>query len=199
MATGLVAACGSSGGAGTPQAVATPATASDAMSAGTPAPSSAAATPVPAAVSAVPVAASGGVPSSPVACTLITAAEAKAALGEDVAAGRNPGLGENNCVFSGQPSYGIKFVQITVIDPAEFTPNQQSVAGSFTVTPVSGVGDAAYYKKVLLPNTGGESIIDLSVQKGQTTFSIAVVNHSAPDAPIMAAEKTLAMAALGRI
>lgn len=183
LLTGLVAACTTSGNAGSSQA--------DATVVG--------ATQVAAGATATSTSPAGGAPSTPVACTLITADEVRAALGEPVSPSTNSGAGENTCVFSGQSSYGINFVEITVINPAEFTPTQQSVPGSFTVTPVTSIGDAAYYKKTILPNTGGESIIDLAVRKGQTTFTVAIVNHSSPDSPLMTGEKTLALAALGRI
>jgi hypothetical protein len=198
---GLVAAC-SGPAAGAPaaatQAAATQAVATQA--AGTQAAATqAAATPVVADASATTGSPAGGPPNTPVACSLITTAAAQTALGEPVAAGTNPGIGENTCIFSGQPSYGIDFVQLTVINPVEFTPTQQSVAGSFTVTPVSGIGDAAYYKKVELPNSGGESDIDLAVRKGQTTFTVSIIHPGAPDGPIIAAEKTLALAAVSLI
>ena len=68
-----------------------------------------------------------------------------------------------------------------------------------TNTPASGIGDAAYYQKVELPNTGGESNISLAVKKGQTTFRVSIVHPMAPDGPLMAAEKTLAFAAVALI
>jgi hypothetical protein len=182
LAAGMVAACGSSAATTGPQAgVTTAATvaASQAAAAGTPG------TPT------------GGAPSSPVACSLLTAAEATAALGRPVSAGVAPVPGENTCVFSG-PVMDLTSVQIAVIDPAEFTPAQVSVPSSFTVTPAPGVGDAAYFKKLWLPNTGGESLIELSVQKGQVFFTVTIVDHSASDVRLMEAEKTLALAAAGR-
>jgi hypothetical protein len=136
--------------------------------------------------------------SGPAACSLLTADEATAALGDPVSAGVAPVAGQNTCVFSG-PVLKLNSVQIAMIAAAEFTPTQQSVPSSFTVTPASGIGDAAYYKKLFLPNTGGESLMELSVQKGQVTFTITVLDHAKDDAFLMAAEKTLALAALTRI
>jgi hypothetical protein len=176
-----------------------PATTSRATAAATPGVTQAAATQAvatQAAGASATTAASAGAPSTPVACTLITTAAAQAALGEPVADRTNPGIGENTCIFSGKPTYGIDFVQLTIIAADEFLPNQQSVPGSFTVTPTTGVGDQAYYKKMLLPNTGGESLIELDVKKGQTMFRVSVVHPMSPDAPILAAEKTLALAAV---
>jgi hypothetical protein len=189
---GLVAACSGAAATGglpaggtqaaTPppvatQAVATQAPASSAVASGNPA---------------------GGDPLTPVACTLTTAPEAKTALGEDVAAGKNPGLGENVCIFSGQPSYGINFVEIRVVDPAEFLPGRAPVAGVFDRIPVSGVGDTAYYQKDYLPNNSGTNMT-LWFKKGQTVIAVYVVHPNTADGQLEAAEKTLALAAIGRM
>ena len=154
-------------------------------------------TTLPPAASAVTTAADGA-PGSPVACSLITQGEAASALGYAVAAGTAPVAGENTCVFSG-PVMKLNSVQVAVVAPAEFTPDRASVAGSFTITPTSGVGDVAYYEKIFLPNTGGESSIQLSVKRGATIFVINVLDHARGDAFLMAAEKTLALAAATRV
>ena len=192
LVAGIVAACSGSTATGTPAGGGTGAAATRAAS-------QAAGASQAVGASASTGSSSGGAPASPVACSLITTAAAQTALGEAVSDGTNPGIGENICIFSGKPTYGIDFVALRIIDPAEFTPTQQSVPGSFTVTPASGIGDAAYYKKVELPNTGGESNIDLAVRKGQTTFVVSLVHPMAPDGPLMAAEKTLALAAVALI
>jgi hypothetical protein len=159
------------------------------------APDATAATPSAAASAAT---SAGGAPDSPVACSLITQAEAAAALGYAVAAGTAPVAGQNTCVFSG-PVMKLNSVQVAVVAPEEFTPDRASVAGSFTITPTAGVGDVAYYEKIFLPNTGGESSIQLSVKKGATIFVINVLDHARGDAFLMAAEKTLALAAVTRV
>jgi hypothetical protein len=41
--------------------------------------------------------------------------------------------------------------------------------------------------------------MELSVKKGPVMFTVTILDHSAADAPLMAGEKTLALAALGRI
>jgi hypothetical protein len=192
FALGLVAACGGSAATGTLQANGTPA-------GGTPTGGTQSATTQTATAAAGATGSpTGGASSGPIACSLITAAEAAVALGDPVSPGVAPVAGENTCVFSG-PVLKLNSVQIAIIAPAEFTPTQQSVPSSFTVTPVTGIGDAAYYKKLFLPNTGGESLMELSVQKGQVTFTITVLDHAKDDAYLMAAEKTLALAAVGRI
>jgi hypothetical protein len=191
---GLVAACGSSAAtAGVPigdlPAVNEPAG---------PTQASAPAVATPAAGSVASGNPAGGDPATPVACTLITATDATTALGEPVAAGKNPGLGENVCIFSGQPSYGVNFVELRVVDPSEFLPDRAPVAGVFDRIPVSGVGDAAYYQKDYLPNNSGTTMT-LWFKKGATVIAVYVVHPGAPDAQLESAEKTLALAAIGRM
>jgi hypothetical protein len=182
LVMGLVAACGGSAATGSLQAGGTQAGATQTATAAT------TATGGP----------TGSAASGPIACSLLTADEAAAALGDPIAPGVAPVAGQNTCVFSG-PVLKLNSVQIAIIDPAEFTPTQVSVPSSFTVTQATGIGDAAYYKKLFLPNSGGESLMELSVKKGQVEFTITVLDHAKTDDFLMAAEKTLALAAVGRI
>ena len=191
LAMGLVTACGGTAATASLQASGTPLGATQTATAQ----SGATATPTGAVTAGTPGASAL---SGPAACSLLTADEATAALGDPVSAGVAPVAGQNTCVFSG-PVLKLNSVQIAMIAAAEFTPTQQSVPSSFTVTAATGIGDAAYYKKLFLPNTGGESLMELSVQKGQVTFTITVLDHAKDDAFLMAAEKTLALAALTRI
>jgi hypothetical protein len=194
LVAGLVAACGGSAATGSLQASGTPAAGTQTGASQ----AAASATGTTAASGSATGSATGSAQSGPIACSLITTAEASAALGDTVAAGVAPVAGENTCVFSG-PVFKLTSVQIAVIALAEFTPTQASVPSSFTVTQAPGIGDAAYYKKLFLPNTGGESLMEISVLKGQTAFTITVLDHAATDSTLMAAEKTLALAAVGRI
>jgi hypothetical protein len=115
----------------------------------------------------------------------------------------NPGApavdpSENVCSFGGHALADmVKFVEIEVINPVEFTPTRASVPGVFEITAASGVGDSAYYQKDYLPNNSGTRM-SLSVQKGPTVIRIDIVLPGASDAQLMAAEKTLAVAAVGR-
>ena len=190
-------ACGGSGATGVPGGAlgTVPGIAATSTTAAVAPGTSAASVPPAASVAAT---AAGGAPGSPVACSLITQAEAASALGYAVAAGTTPVAGQNTCVFSG-PVMKLDSVQVAVVAPAEFTPDRASVAGSFTITPTSGVGDVAYYEKIFLPNTGGESSIQLSVKKGSTILVINVLDHARGDAFLMAAEKTLGLAAATRV
>jgi hypothetical protein len=56
-----------------------------------------------------------------------------------------------------------------------------------------GAPSAAYSLKL------GAGMLDLNVRKGQTTFTVSVHRKRASDSELTAAEKTLALAVLGRI
>ena len=137
---------------------------------------------------------------TPVACSLLTTAEAATALGVPT----NPGAPsvdpkENVCTFGGTAIADmLKFVEISVTDPAEFLPGRAPVAGVFDRLPASGVGDAAYYQKDYLPNNSGTMML-LAFRKGGTTLTVDVVIPGAPDAQMQASEKALALAAVGRM
>ena len=191
LMTMLMAACGGAGATTTVQSSSTPPSGTQTLATQT-------ATQAAASSAGASASASSSAASGPTACSLITQAEASAALGDTVSPGVAPVAGENTCVFSG-PVLKLNSVQIAIISAAEFTPDQQSVPSSFTVTPATGIGDAAYYKKLFLPNTGGEFLMELSVKKGAVMFTITILDHGAADAPLMAGEKTLALAALGRM
>jgi len=179
---GLVAACSSSGSTGAPAATG-PAGATGAPSAGTGAAQGATNAPI------------SGTPKTLDACSLITAAEASTAIGgEPVDPGAPPEPDANSCLFSSHPATGIDInsVEISITGAGAFKPDQKSIPG-LTITPVSGVGDAAYYISI------GAGFEVLNVRKGQTTFSTSVLLKGASDSQLMDAEKTLAMLILGRI
>lgn len=180
LVAGLVAACGGSAATGSLQATGTPAggtqaTATQAAS------SAAAATGNP----------TGGAPKTLDACTLITADEAATALGKPVDPGTVPEPGAHSCLFSSSV-LSTDGVEISITSVADFKPTQKSIPG-LTITQVSGIGDDAYYVSV------GAGMVVLNVRKGQTTFTTSVLLKSASDSDLMAAEKTLALAILGRI
>jgi pilus assembly protein FimV len=182
FAIGLVAACSSSGSTGTPGATG-PAGATGAPPAGTGAAQSTTNAPI------------SGTPKTLDACSLITAAEASTAIGgEPVDPGAPPEPGASSCLFTSHPAQGtdLNSVEISITGSGAFNPNQKSIAG-LTITPVSGVGDAAYYVSI------GAGFQVLSVRKGQTTFTTSVLLKDASDSQLMDAEKTLAMLILSRI
>ncbi|MGA3057423.1 MAG: DUF3558 family protein [Candidatus Limnocylindrales bacterium] len=181
FATGLVAACSGSAATGAPQAPGTQAGATQAAA-------------TEAAATGATDTAAAGAPKALDACSLITTDEAAAALGEPVDPGTVPTAGSSSCLFSGHPATGIDIsgVEISITSGGDFNPNKKSISG-LTITPVSGVGDAAYYVSI------GAGYQVLNVQKGQTTFTVSVLKTNASDSQLQSAEKTLALAILGRI
>lgn len=174
---GLVAACSGSSATGSPQGGGAQAGAS--QDAATPAGLGTAAT-TPA-----------GPPKQLDACSLVTAAEAAAVLGKPVDAGSVPTPGARSCIFP-DSAKAIDSVEISITTGSKFDPTQKSIPG-LTITQVSGIGDAAYYVN------GGVGFLVLNVRKGQVTFSTSVLLKGASTETVMAGEKTLALAVLGRI
>ena len=171
----IVAACGGSSSSGSIKPDVTPA-------GGTPV-----------ATQTAPVATTNptGAPKVLDACSLITTGEAEAALGQNVDPGTVPEPGAHSCLFS-TTKLGTDVVEISLVGIDTFKPDQKSIPG-LTITKVSGLGDAAYYVNM------GAPYITLIVRKGQTAFSVGVLLKGASDSDIMSLEKTLALAALGRI
>jgi hypothetical protein len=177
LVSGMVAACGSSAATGAPTVASTQAGSTAAATSG-------AATP----------ASTAGNPANLDACKLITADEAAAVLGEPVDPGTVPTPGASSCIFTGHPATGVDMnsIEISLIHLSLFTPDKKSIPG-LTFTPVSGIGDAAYFSSM------GTGFTVLNVRKGQVAFTTSVILAKASDATIEAGEKTLALAILGRI
>jgi hypothetical protein len=171
LAAGLVAACSGSAATNGPANAATPA-----------------------AQTQTPARATTGAPSGAASaldpCSLITADEASAALGEPV---KPASPGNHYCYWYAQANSDDS-VEIYLTDPIKFLPNQSSISGVFEVTPATGVGDAAYYVNDVEAGTVG-----LNVKKGQTTFVASVALKGAPIASLEDKEKTLAIAVAGRV
>jgi hypothetical protein len=140
---------------------------------------------------AATVATPAGAPKQLDPCTLITADEAAAAIGEPVDPGAPPEPGSSSCLFTAQ-ALSINSVEITITSVADFNPDKPSITG-LTITKVSGVGDAAYTVSI------GPGHIVLEVRKGQTTFSVSVLLKDASNDQLLDKEKTLAGLILGRI
>ena len=103
-------------------------------------------------------------------CTLLTAAQASAALGATVPAGKP--LAPTVCEWKEEGKAGAALLRldITVITPERFARTKSATIG--TVTNVNGIGDDAYYatlKSGQTINTG------LSVKKGGTAVVIRVM------------------------
>jgi hypothetical protein len=171
LVAGLVAACSGSAATGALPAGGTPA-------AQTQAAVGAAGTPTSAAAAALDP------------CSLITADEATAALGEPVKA---PSPGDHYCYLYAQANTDDS-VEIYLTDPIKFLPKQSSIAGVFEVTQASGVGDAAYYV-----NDVGAGTVGLNVKKGVTTFVVSVALKGSTIPALEDKENTLAIAVAGRV
>jgi hypothetical protein len=177
IVAGLVAACGGSTATGALLAAATQAGATqDGATQAAPG------------VTAVPT---NGPATALDACTLITTDEAAAAVGQPVAAGVVPEPGAHSCLFATQV-LSADGVEISITGLDTFNPTQKSIPG-LTITPVSGIGDAAYY----LSMGAGSDVLE--VRKGSTTFSVSILRKGASDVQLQGDEKTLALAILGRI
>jgi hypothetical protein len=182
IVAGLVAACGGATATGALPAAGTPAGATQAGATQAGAPQATLG------VTAVPT---NGVAKTLDACTLITTAEAAAAVGEPVDPGAPPEPGSSSCLFTAQ-AISINSVEITITSVADFNPDKPSITG-LTITKVSGVGDAAYTLSI------GPGYIVLNVRKGQATFSVSVLITGASNDQLLDKEKTLAGLILGRI
>jgi hypothetical protein len=172
LVAGVVAACGGSAATGAPEATGTQAGATKAAASATDN-------------------ATAGAPKALDACSLITADEAAAVLGEAVDPGVVPAPGAHSCLFSTH-ALSTNGVEISITSVADFKPTQKSITG-LTITQVSGIGDAAYYVNMGMP------YLVLNVRKGQTTFTTSVLLKGASESQVMAGEKSLALLILGRI
>ena len=100
------------------------------------------------------------------ACSLLTQAQIKSATGADVSAGvaGSPKLCQWNASMA--PSATVNFVTLVLQDP-KFFEGGKKVPAPAIVTPVSGVGDDAYYVVV-------RDQVGLVVKKGSSAFKVAV-------------------------
>lgn len=122
------------------------------------------------------------------ACSLLTQAQVGAVLGVSVGAGKliavtNPRM----CGWSvpGSPNLSGKKVVLTISTMTAFTQGKTPIPG-ITKTPVSGIGDDAYY--VTASGLG----TTLNVRKESAAFSISVKGSGFSVEQIKAMEKTLA-------
>jgi len=137
--------------------------------------------------------AGGGTPAND-ACSLLTQAQVSAVLGVAVGAGqRVVPNGPKMCGWSeaGGSTLTRKKVVFTISNTNAFTRGKTPFTG-ITKTPVSGIGDDAYY--VTASGLG----TTLNVKKGNAAFSISVHGSGFSVDQIKAMEKTLAQHVLAR-
>jgi len=131
-------------------------------------------------------------PSDP--CTLLTPAQASAALGGTVAAGKP--LAGTVCQWQQQGKAGTELLKLDVnlITVERFARMKSVTVG--TVTNVGGLGDDAYYSTL---KTGRISITTLNVKKGETAVVIRVSGGEKPVEEYQAKEKAVAQAILPKL
>jgi hypothetical protein len=175
VVAGLVSACSGSGASGAPPATGTQAGSTQAETTQGP-------------TQAVPTT---GAPKDLVACSLITDAEAAAAVGQPVDAGTVPDAGASSCMWP-TTALGKGSVEISITTGSDFNPDKKSIPG-LTITKVSGVGDAAYFVDA------GPGYEVLNFKKGQNTFTTSIISKAFSQSQIEAGEKALALLIVGRV
>lgn len=133
------------------------------------------------------------------ACLLVTQAQLSAALGVSMAAGTHTTpTYVKTCTWSpsGGATKSLKFVTLNLEagDGYERAKNTmvQLKPKNTVITPVSGIGDDAYYIFF------GSTITNLMVKKGNVSFKLALYGETAPE-KAMAMEKTLALEIVGKL
>ena len=186
----IVAGCGTSAATSNPVSQGTPA--APATPAG---PTTPAASDQPAGPSVAPQQSTSQAGAAVDPCTLITQAEAAAALGGSVDAGQQAAAGASSCLWSGNDPSKIAStdgVEVSVITVSTFDKSHKAGSG-ITVTPVPGLGDEAYFVDL------GIGYMNLHVKKGSAAFTVTVmISHGATD-KLEAADKSLAQLIVGRI
>lgn len=138
------------------------------------------------------------------ACSLLTTAQVSAALGVTVGPGKHtndpsipappPPLDKLDCYWwqQGKPWLGAKRVVLELVDPS-YNFDHPLLGPGGTKTPVSGVGDAAYY--VVMKN-----LTDLWVKKGSSIFHITIGGFADNEAGrVKAIAKKLAQQATAKL
>ncbi len=128
------------------------------------------------------------------ACSLLTQAQVSAALGVSAGAGSHTPLKSlRTCTWT-EPNgpLGGKSVVLMLKTANDFNNAKTSMKGpGTTVTPVTGIGDDAYYVAI------GASVI-LYARKGDVAFNLTVSRAFPPDQR-KAMEKTLALQILSKL
>lgn len=126
------------------------------------------------------------------ACSLLTQTEVNSVVGLTLKPGEQVGT-PANCVWGepAGPHFTNKRVELTLITPESFAAGKTPIP-KMTKTPVSGLGDDAYY-------ADGYTLVSLSVKKGGTAFVILVKFGPWSTDQKKAMEKTLAQDALARL
>jgi hypothetical protein len=127
------------------------------------------------------------------ACALLTQTEVNSAMGLTLQDGAQQGT-PLNCAWTeaNSPKSTHKRIDLSLQDPQGFAIGKTPLREK-TMTPVSGIGDDAYYVEMLhVPTT-------LSVKKGGAAFVIIVRGEGLSTDQTKAMEKALAQDALARL
>ena len=127
-------------------------------------------------------------------CTLLTSAQASAALGGAVGAAKP--LASTVCQWQQEGKTGAELLRldVTLITPDRFARMKSVTAG--TVTNVGGLGDDAYYSTL---KTGRTTMTTLNVKKGDAAVVIRVSGGARPVEEYQAKEKAVAQAILPKL
>ena len=127
------------------------------------------------------------------ACSLLTQAQVSAAVSVSVGAGAYQGTYKKTCTWNAvsPATKSAKYITLVLEGLDAYQAGKLAPVKTIVVTPISGIGDDAYYLAVG-PNVG------LIVKKGNVAFKVAVYG----DIPIenkQAMEKTLAQQVVSKL
>jgi hypothetical protein len=127
-------------------------------------------------------------------CALLTPAQAGAAIGGTVTAGKS--ITGNVCQWQQEGKTGAALLKldINVITPDRYARMKSVTVG--TITNVGGLGDDAYYSTL---KTGATTITTLNIKKGETAVVIRVSGGEKPVEEYQAKEKAVALAILPKL
>lgn len=127
-------------------------------------------------------------------CSLVTQQQAGSALGEAVDPGKSQTSPIADCFFPATNGASLTdSVDVQVHDASQFDIGKTAGGSYYSVEPLSGVGDDAYYE---VPLQSGTAIdIAVMVKKGAWSYYIAMHHKGFSDAQVKDALKQLALIA----
>jgi len=127
-------------------------------------------------------------------CALLTAAQATAALGGSVTAGKP--LASTVCQWDQQGKTGDMLLKLTITVITVERHNRTKSSTTGTVTNIGGVGDDAFFATM---NTGTTTNTTLNLKKGDSAVVIRVYGGKKPVEEYQAKEKAVAQAILPKL
>ena len=121
------------------------------------------------------------------ACGLLTPAQASAALGGTVGAGKSVESTACQWAQQGRPGDVLLKLDVNLVTPERYARLKSVTVG--TVTPAAGLGDDAYYSTL---QQGRTTLTTLNVRKGNTAVVIRVSGGAKPAEDYQAKEKAVA-------